>query len=85
MATLLHRAPNRLHAPTFETQRAPVQRNSEHSARIPTLITLVLIVLALGYAATRLSFDTLLVAGAVTTAMLAMLIAFGLWVQENTL
>jgi hypothetical protein len=47
------------------------------------LIALLLVLLAVGYAATGVSVTFLLVGGVLAAAALGLLTAFGLWVQDN--
>ena len=70
---------------SIQTLPEPRQSERQASRRVGIFILLLLGVLALGTAASLVSPAFVLVAAAVAAVMAAMLIAFGLWVQENTL
>ena len=60
-----------------------IQRKAP-SPRAAALIPLLLALLAVGYAVTRVSVTYAVVGGVLAAAVLALLAGFGLWVLDNT-
>jgi hypothetical protein len=69
--------------PPLQLEPAWRDLDDRASHRAMALIALLLVLLAVGYAATGVSVTFLLVGGVLAAAALGLLTAFGLWVQDN--